>query len=413
MNKLEFIEKLRDLLRVSKEDEASLIEEYEAYFEEAMANGETEEQIISNLESPEDIAQTANEELGVHFDHTGFKDFVDIQFDAVKDGYEKVVDSDFISNVSDTVEEALKGVGETLKGLDIEKKVSKALEKVGAAMGRVKDVNFESAFKDMAMKFDNSKVETFEYDLSELNVSLRDENNKGIINVEVIGGTSNLVVKSLPTTMKHTIELVDGDLTIHVPASNIQYSEKKRMRLYVPNSVEALFVNTNAPMSIKDIEASVEVTSGHAPLSVKNIEGEKLKVTLDNGPVSVKDVEITELVIETGNGPVSLKDFQAENGSIKVGNGPLSIKDGEVDELVVEAGNGPQSIKFMEGENHSYKLGAGPKTVKNIDTETLTVEASGGLLTMKDIEVTKLSGDITGTVKTLKNIDVEEFEMNK
>lgn len=412
MNKQEFIEQLRSLLRVSKEDEASLIEEYEAYFEEAMANGETEEQIINNLESPREIADNANEELGVKM-NKNFKDYVDVQFDAVKDGYEKVVDSEFVSNVSDTVEEALKNVGETLKGLDIESKVSKALEKVGAAMGKMKDVNFEASFKDMAMKFDNSKVETFEFDLPELNVEISDE-NRDMLQVEFIGGTTNLVIKSLPTTMKHTLSLDDNNnLKIDVPASNIKYAEKKRMRVYVPNSVENLTINANVPMTVKDLESSVEVHAEHAPVSVKDIEGSNVIVQVGNGPLTVKNIETEELKVEAGNGPVTVKDFQAAVGVVQIGNGPMSVKDGEVENFTLEAGNGPQTVKFMEGEQHSYELGAGPKTIKDIDCEILTITSHGGLLTIKDISATKLAGDITGTVKTLKNIDVEEFEMNK
>lgn len=412
MNRVEFIEKLKSLLRVSKEDEASLVEEYESYFEEAMNNGETEEQIISNLETPEEIAANANEELGVNFSKGNFKDYVDVQFDAVKEGYEKVVDSEFVSNVTDKVEEALKGVGETLKGLDIESKVSKALEKVGAAMGKMKDVNFEATFKDMAMKFDNSRVETFEYSGPELTVNITDE-NKDRLSVEVLGGTSNLVIKSLPTTMQHTLSLDENELTVHVPQSNIKYAEKKRMRIYVPNSVETLKVNGEVPMSIKDIEASVVVAGGDAPLTVKDIEGELVSVALGNAPVSVKDIETTELRVEIGNGPVTVKDFQAEKATLEVGNGPMSVKNGDVDQLTVEAGSGPQTIKFMNGDNHSYKLGAGPKTVKDIDVDDLTIESSGGLITIKDVHVTRIAGDITGTVKTLKNIEAEEFELNK
>ena len=76
MNKQEFIAQIKSLLRVSKEDEASLIEEYEAYFAESMANGETEAQIITNLESPEEIANNANEELGVNFSKGNFNFFI-------------------------------------------------------------------------------------------------------------------------------------------------------------------------------------------------------------------------------------------------------------------------------------------------------------------------------------------------
>lgn len=413
MNRQEFISQIKSLLRVSKEDEASIIEEYEAYFAEAMANGETEDQIITNLESPEEIANNANEELGVNFDKSNFKDYVDIQFEAVKDGYEKVVDSDFVNNISDSVEEALKGVGETIKGLDIESKVSKALEKVGASLGKIKDVNFESAFKDMAMKFDNSKVETFDYDSETLVININDENTKDILNLEVIGGTSNLVIKSLPTTMKHDLGLEGEALSINVPASNIKYAEKKRMRIYVPNSVEKLKVESNVPMSLKDIEASLNVEVGNNPLTVKDIDGEEVVLVIGNAPVSVKDIETVSIKVTAENGPITFKDIQAEKGELKVGNGPLSVKDGEIDEFILEAGSGPQTIKFMEGENHSYKLGAGPKTIKNIECENITIESHGGLMTIKDITATKLAGDITGTVKTLKNIEVEDFEMNK
>lgn len=412
MNKLEFIEQLKSLLKVSHEDEQSLVEEYEAYFTESMNNGETEDQIIANLESPEEIANTANEELGVKFQKDNVKDFVDIQFDAIKHGYEKVVDSDVMSNMHEKIEEAFKGVGETLKGIDIESKVSKALEKAGLALSKLKDINFDVKFKDMAMKFDKSKVESHDYDEETLNITINDENREMLV-VEVIGGTSNLVIKSLPTTIKQTIELEGENLVIDVPASNIKYSEPKRMRVLVPNSVTSLSVNGNVPMSIKDLESSIEVEVGNNPLVVKDVEGETLVVKVGSAPVVVKDIEMEEITIEAVHGPITIKDIDADKASVKTGNGPLSFKDCDIDELVLEAGDGPQTVKNMDGINHEYKLGNGPKTVKFVEVEVLKVVSSGGLLTMKDIEVQTLSGDVTGTVKTLKNIEAENFELNK
>ena len=411
MNKLEFIEQLKSLLRVSKDDEASLIEEYEAYFTEAMNGGETEEQIITNLESPEEIATTANEDLGVT--HSGnMKDFVDIQFDAIKHGYDKVVDSDMVGNVTDTIDEAMKGVGETLKGLDIEAKVSKALEKVGLGLKKMRDVKFDVKFKDMAMKFDNSKVDAFDYEQDTLNIVIKD-GNRDILNLEVVGGTPNLVVKSLPTTIKQTISLEGDTLDIDIPTSNIKYSERKRMRLFVPNSVKQLSVNGNVPMSIRDLETSIKVDVDNSPLVVKDVEGETLVVNVGSAPVVVKDIEMEVITIVAKHGPFSIKDIEAEKATITIGNGPLSIKDLDIDELTLEAGNGPQTIKFMDGVVHSYKLGSGPKTIKNIETDDLKVVSNGGLLTMKDITVKNLTGDVSGTVKTMKNIEAENFELNK
>lgn len=412
MNKQEFIVQLKSLLRVSSEDEASLVEEYEAYIDEAMANGESEEQVISNLESPEEIAATANEDLGIDSSKK-FKDYVDNSFDSMKDGYEKVVDSDFMNNVSEQIESAMKSVGESLKGLNIGATVSKAMEKVGAELEKVKDINIEASFKDMAMKFDNSRVETFDYEKEDLNIVITDDNSQSL-NVEVIGGTSNVVVKSLPTTLMHTIALDDeGTLTINVPESNIKYAERKRMRVYIPNVVTNVSVKGNVPISIKDLEASVEVETQNAPVSMRDIEGESVKVNTGDGPLNIKDIETAVISVEVKNAPVNMKDIEAQKGVLNVGNGPLNVKDIEIDVFTLDAGNGPVSIKCVDGSNHKYNLGAGPKVVKDIDAEVLTVTASGGIITMKDISVTKLSGDIAGTVKTLKNIDAEEFEMNK
>ncbi len=411
MNKLEFIEQLKSLLRVSRDDEASLIEEYEAYFTEAMNGGETEEQIITNLETPEEIAANANEDLGVTH-HGNMKDFVDIQFEAIKHGYDKVVDSDMVGNVTDTLEEAMKGVGETLKGLDIEAKVSKALEKVGLGLKKLKDIKFDVKLKDMAMKFDNSKVVAFDYEHETLNIVIED-GNRDILNLEVVGGTPNLVVKFLPKTIKQTIELEGDALTINIPTSNIKYSEKKRMRLFIPNSVKNLSINSNVPMSVRDLETSIKVDIENSPLVIKDIEGETLVVNVGSAPIVIKDIEMKEITVVAKHGPISIKDIEAEKATMKIGNGPLSVKDIEIDELTLEAGNGPQTIKFVEGVSHSYKLGSGPKTIKEIELDTLQIVSNGGLLTMKDITVKVLTGDVSGTVKTMKNIEAEDFELNK
>ncbi len=412
MNKQEFIVKLRSFLRVTTEDENSLVEEYEAFIDEAMANGEAEEDVIANLESPEEIATIANEELGIDSSKK-FKDYVDDSFDSMKDGYEKVIDSDFMNNVSESIETALKGVGETLKGLDLSAKISKAMDKVGEELSRVKDINIDATFKDMAMKFDNSKVETFNFDQDELKIDIVDENDDAL-NVEVLGGTSNIVIKSLPTTLMHTITMDDdGVLKISVPISNIKYAERKRMRVYIPNSVTNLQLTGNVPFSIHDVESSIEVNVGDAPISVKDVEGESVVIRMGNGPLSVKDIDISSLEVELGIGPVSIKSVDGDKGDLTLGNGPLSVKDIDMSVFNINSGNGPITIKNVDGNKHNYSLGSGPITVKEIDLDELTITAKDGLMTMKDITVRKIAGDISGTVKTLKNIDAEEFELNK
>ncbi len=413
MGKQEFLEKLKSLLRVSTEDRNSLIEEYESYFKEAIADGATEEEVIAILETPEEIAATANDELGIKPKSDGLKDFVDEQVSAVKMGYETVIDSERMQEINDKIHSAMEIVRGTFNKVDFKDKLNQALEKVQESAGRIKDINFRESAAIFSMRFDNSKVESTDVTSKGLEVKITDSNPKKL-KVEVVShDNDNLVVKSLPTSMKCTVAFKDGKLDVTVAESNIRYSEAKRMRILVPDSIMKLTIDSECPLVLKDLEVDeITVTEGISPLDGRDITCKSLNLNC-KAELSIRDISSDSIEIVTESGAMIARDISADKVSIVAGDGPTDIRDLNSYEVKLELGDGPVSIKDMDGKNHSYNIGSGPKSLKDISVESLELISKSGLLTLKDVSVELLTGDITGTTKSLKDVSAEKSEIEK
>lgn len=417
MNKEDFLAELRRLLKVKKSDKESIMEEYNSYFKEAMANGETEEDIISSLETPEEIAKNCNNELGV--EEKGFSFTIDDDGKEFLDGL-----SSKLSGVFDKLDEKLnvfgkkveKTVEKTVETVDVEETINKAVSSVGKAVNKaveaIKDVNIDAAVSGVAMKFDNSKISSFEFSGTELNVNISDENAKPLL-VQIVSSEEQIISKVLPTTLPVEISLEENTLNIVVASSNIRYSEKKRMRLYIPQCVEQLNIVSKCPISISDLEVSLDVKTSNSPISVTDIDGDKLNVECKNGPVSITDIQSENVSIKTLNGPISFKDVNSTTANVQSGNGPVNCHDLRIDEFDLVSGSGPLSIKDVHGVKLNFTSQAGPVSFKDLTADEISITAQGAVVSLKDIECRILKGDISGAMKSIKNVNAEQFDLNQ
>ncbi|QVK21453.1 DUF1700 domain-containing protein [Mycoplasmatota bacterium] len=422
MRRQEFIDKLKSLLEIDDADKTSLIEEYESYFDEAMADGATEEEVIAMLETPKEIAMTANEEFGTKSNSKVFREFIDEQVGAVRKGYEKVIESgktqevsnkinSVISNTLETVKESLKQVRKSIKESDINEKINEAVGKVQESLGKVKDINIINSFDSFVMKYDNSRIESFDIQEESLEVKVHDSNSVKL-NIEVTGHENDgIIIKSLPTTMKYDVSFEGGILKINVIESNIRYSESKRMLILLPECIKNLKFETDCPIVLKCLNLSeISVSEGNSPLVIKDIN---YSSNVSNTEDDVKEISLGDITVKCGSGPVVIKNIKANKLDISTENGPNTIKTLDAEVVKLQLGNGPVTIKDITGGAHLYKIGSGPKTIKEISLDSLELQSDGGILSMKDVMVTKLLGDIKGTMKTLKNVSADSFEINK
>lgn len=398
MNKQEFIAELSRLLKVKPEDKQSILEEYENYFQEALAAGELEADIIASLETPAQIAENANVELGedpkakyeqrdqASSGTSSDRFFDDDFFDGLERDIEKAV-----SASEKAVKKAAKTIDETVRKIDFKQVLDKVMDKVDKVVDKAMEFDVKGRFEDAAMRFDQSKVETFPVSDSHLQLLIDDPNTESII-VELVPGQQQLMVKYLPTNLKCQLSLNEDVFRVQVDATSIKFSERKRMRIYIPESVNTLTVQANCPLTFNDVDIASVVDVQGSPLMIKKMMADHLTITSTNGPLIIKHSQIDHIKITTENGPVTLKDLKSDQLQVHHQNGPLSLKDARIEQLWITGGNGPKSLKdLVAGE--------------------ITLQVSGGPLNLKDCKARKISGDVSDTLfhQSDTSFDVNEL----
>ncbi len=101
------------------------------------------------------------------------------------------------------------------------------------------------------------------------------------------------------------------------------------LTLHVPRKLQGSFTNVNGPITLTNLEGSIQLVSGNGDLEVRNIKG-TIKGTTINGSIAVSEAE-ANVEIETTNGLIRLDRVSGSirantvNGSIEAAQ--LSGKD--------------------------------------------------------------------------------------
>jgi hypothetical protein len=389
MNKHQFIAELATLLKVKPADKQSIIEEYESYIAEALASGEREEDIIASLESPSQIAEHANLELGIdvkerftqepksHQQSKGpskqsdFFDGLDDELDKLDDELEKVFKAS-----EKAIKRASETINQSIKGINFGSILDKVMDGVDKVVDGVMDLDIKGTASAVAMRFDNSKVESYPLGATEVSVHIHDENSEAMM-VEIVQGQSQWMVKYLPTALKCDVQLNGDKLTIRVPKTTIKFAEKKRLRLYIPELLQHIAVHSNCPVIVKDVSTNMEVTLQDVVGTIKNVTMDKLTISTGDAALSIKGATLHVLSIKANDGPVSIKDIDAQSVQLHLEDGPVLLSGLHAGSLWLEAGDGP-------------------KVVRHSNFKELIVQSSGGPMTMKELHVDVLKGQVEG-----------------
>ena len=391
MNKHEFIAQLSRLLKVPAADKQNILEEYESYINEAVASGEREEDIVASLETPEQIAEQVNLELG------GAKQHTDDTFHESKrksNDFFDELDAD-LEKAFQSSEKAIRKAGQTIQKsvetINFKGILDKVMDGVDKVVDTVMDIDIKGAASVVAMRFDNSKVETFSTSASSLEVTI-DDHNKDTLMVEVVPGQSKLMVKYLPTSLRVDVSLNDDQLTIQVPQTSIKFAEKKRLRIYVPESVRTLSLASNCAISVKDVTANLAIHVKDAPLTLKDIHADEIFLDQADGPVSVKDVSAKKIVVKVEDGPVVLKEVDATSIEVHVEDGPVTIGHVRADDAWIEANDGP-------------------KIIKDSSIKRLVLQCEDGPISLKDLKIGVLSGYVEDSMVHIKDCVIQDNQL--
>lgn len=401
MNKQEFIAELSRLLKVKPEDKQSIIEEYENYFQESLAAGELEMDIIASLETPAQIAQNANAELG---EDPKVKYQENDEQETIKEKYDDWDSSEFFDNLEKDIEKAVsasekavkkaaKAIDKTVRGIDFKSILDNVMDTVDKVVDKASSYDFKSRVDEVAMRFDQSKIETYQVSDDHLHITLEDPNSESLV-VELVPGQQALMVKYLPTNLKCELNLDQDMFRVSVEPTSIKFSERKRMRVYIPESIKTLTVEGNCPVTFNDVDVASTINIAGAPVVIKKMMAEHVTLNVTNNPVAIKHCQIDNIKVTAKSGPITLNDIKSNKLQLHHQNGPLSIKDLRVELL------------WVDGQN-------GPKSLKDVVAEEITLQVSGGPLSISDCKAKHISGDISGTLFHQSNCSFEDNQLVK
>jgi len=384
MNKHEFIAQLSRLLKVPAADKQNIIEEYESYINEAIASGELEEDVIASLETPQQIADQVNQELGgtrqeeSEKQRSGFgNDFLD----------ELDVD---LEKAFKSSEEAIRKAGDkitkSVQSINFKGILDKVMDGVDKVVDTVMDIDIKDTASVVAMRFDNSKVETFPYNESTLFIDI-DDANHDTLNVEIVPGQSKLMVKYLPTSLRLDIDLQNKEMKVKIPHTRIKFAEKKRLRIYVPESIQSLSIDSNCSLQIKDLRGSLAIDVKDASVQCKDLHVDELTLRQADGPVSVKNINAKKIVISIEDGPLILKEIDSHSLEVHQADGPFTMSGVRADDVWVESVDGPKILKDSSIKRLVLQGEDGPISMKNLRIGVLTGQVSDSLVHIKDCHI--------------------------
>jgi hypothetical protein len=387
MNKHEFIAQLSRLLKVPAADKQNIIEEYESYINEAIASGELEEDIIASLETPQQIADQVNQELG------GSRYSTNDESDKQKSGFA----NDFFDELDVDLEKAFKSSEEAIRkaGDKIQKSVQsinfkgildKVMDGVDKVVDTVMDIDIKDTASVVAMRFDNSKVETFPYDDTTLFIDIDDANHDTLV-VEVVPGQNKLMVKYLPTSLKLDIELQTKEMKIKIPHTSIKFAEKKRLRIYVPESVQSLAIDSNCSLHVKDLRGSLAIDVKDASVQCKDLHVDELTLRQADGPVTIKNINAKKIVISTEDGLLNLKEIDTHSLEVHQADGPFTMSGVRADDVWIESVDGPKILKDSSIKRLVLQGEDGPISMKNLRISVLTGQVNQSLVHIKDCHI--------------------------
>ena len=399
MNKHEFIAELSVLLKVKQEDKANIIEEYESYIAEALASGEREEDIIRSLETPAQIAEHANLELGIDAKER----FSDTTSES-KESSKESKSSDFFNELDDELEKAFKAsekaikragesINKSIKGINFGALLDKVMDGVDKVVDGVMDIDIKGTASVVAMRFDNSKVESYPVESKQVTIQIDDENSETLF-VEVVQGQSQWMVKYLPTSLKLDITFQDDQLLIRVPLTSIKFAEKKRLRLYIPEQMEHISISSNCPIALKDVSTNTDLKGSQGVCTIKSVTMDQLNVSVEDAACTIKGASVKTLLLKANDAPVSVKDVDASSVQLHVSDGPVSMSGLHVDALWLESGDGP-------------------KTVRHSTIKELIVQSTGGPFSMKELHVDVLKGQVEGHAVHMKDCFIKDNQLGE
>jgi len=183
------------------------------------------------------------------------------------------------------------------------------------------------------------------------------------------------------------MDLQNKAMKVKIPHTSIKFAEKKRLRIYVPESVQSLSLDSNCSLLVKDLRGSVAIKLNDASVQCKDLHVDELNLRQADGPVTVKNIKAKKIVISIEDGPLVLKELDTNSLEVHQAEGPFTMNGVRADDVWVESVDGPKILKDSSIKRLVLQGEDGPISMKNLRIGVLTGQVNDSLVHIKDCHI--------------------------
>ena len=364
MTKQEYINELKRGLRVYPiAFQNEILEAFEEHFNAGLAEGQSEEEIMTTLGTIEEVLQNIREMeetpvtlVNLHEKETNEK--ADIP----------------LNNLAETI---TKAVTDSLKGLNIS--IDDIVKKsIHAAEDAVKDVhNYESKHtKQRYYNLDEDMVDADDCTSIQINIPLGD------CDIEIYDGpTTSYHFENYRSLFSNSTASIRGTVsndTLVLESTGGHVSGK--LMVYVSNMVEQLMISTkSSDIDITNLTLDtlkIQSISGDIDIDCSTCEDTMISTT--SGDIDLRRVN-GSFMISTTSGDVEAMDIQAEQFTVQSTSGDIDFE-GSCDDLAIKTISGDVEITLEDTVTDARIQTTSGDVDLNIDNEDyiITIETMSG-----------------------------------
>lgn len=367
MTKTEYLNLLQEKLEsFNRELQNEIMEDYEQHFAEGLAEGKSEEEIITELGNIEDmIRELPEEEIRQEL--------------AVAEHEEPEKDPEEQTSIFEGAE--LNNVFEgEYRGIVID--------------GLVADVTLESSedgkiYVDYRNDGDRLRYRFFQYEQDGvLHVGVRKARSceEGDGNPEEKGRSLKMVLFGKTLLSYRKFSLDDGGITLSVR---------------IPEGIPAVRLQTaSGDACVSQIRAGkLDAATASGDMEIKSVDVEQADMGTASGELGLDGLRAERAEIKSASGDMEIRGLTAGRVNVKTTSGDVTVSEGTAAELELQSGSGDVELHSLQAQNMRLQSGSGDIDAAAVSGEALyAVTGSGDICisgSMAEYTVKTGSGDVS------------------
>lgn len=418
MNKEEYIDSLKAALQGFEEDLVQeIVTDYEERFAVGVEKGKTQEQMIEELGSIEELVMELKELQSIHTSSvadwtigekktsTGETKETEqrIEDDVVEEQKEKTEQShsnNWKENASfyDSFEILMRNVGKVVE--NVVKKAEEAVEQVEAYMEETKRKHF---YGENGTSFEGAEKESDGTHNMEQSGESNETCRKVVIDAGIadvkIRRTEEKVVKgvchyySYKTAMSYPFYTKQQEDIFYLGVHKVEDTKSGFFQFQLAPTIE---IEVMIPEGIE----AVEVVSSSGDIQLQEVEVGSLKLRSRSGDMKAEQFTGETCFIETMSGEVTVRNSKAKKAEIAVKSGDCGFFNVQTDTISASSMSGDLEIDGLQAETAIFSTMSGDQAIKYVKVEELKATTASGDISILDSVAQKMiqssaSGDIT------------------